>query len=127
MKKSILTLMFVLTAAMSASAQAVIKFEKTVINFGTFPENKPQTCEFVFQNTGDKPLVIQQAYGSCGCTVPSVPRDPIAPGAKGVIKVTYNGKNQYVGYFKKLVTVRTNATNSIVRIYIEGKMKAADN
>lgn len=126
MKKILLTLMFAIAAVLTASAQAVIKFEKTSINFGNFPENKPQTCEFVFQNTGDKPLVIQQAYGSCGCTVPSIPRDPIAPGAKGVIRVTYNGKSQYPGYFKKLVTVRSNATNSIVRVYIEGKMKSAD-
>lgn len=104
-------------------SQAVIKFDKTVIDFGKFPESKPQTCEFVFKNTGDKPLVIQQAYGSCGCTVPSVPKDPIAPGAKGVIKVTYNGKGQFLGFFKKLVTVRSNATNAIVRVYIQGTLQ----
>lgn len=107
-------------------AQAVIKFEETKIDFGKFTEDKPQTCQFVFKNTGDKPLVIQQAYGSCGCTVPSFPKDPIAPGQKGVIKVTYNGKGQFIGFFKKAVTIRSNASNAISRVYIQGTLEAAN-
>lgn len=107
-------------------AQAVIKFEKTTISFGTFKENVPQTCEFVFTNTGNKPLVIQQAYGSCGCTVPTVPKDPIAPGQKGVIKVRFNGKGQFIGAFKKAVNVRSNATNASTRLYIEGTIQKAE-
>lgn len=124
MRQKAFVLIAALAACLSASAQAIIKFDKTVINFGTFPEKKPQYCEFTFKNTGDKPLVIQQAYGSCGCTVPSIPKDPIEPGGRGVIKVSYNGKRQYEGYFKKLITVRSNAANSVVRVYIEGTMKA---
>lgn len=104
-------------------AQAVVKFDKSTINFGEFEESKVQTCEFVFTNTGDKPLVIQQAFGSCGCTVATPPKDPIAPGEKGVIKVSYNGKGRYEGTFSKLITVRSNASNSIVRLYIRGNMK----
>lgn len=123
MVKRLLSFAAGLALCLPMMSQAVIKFEKTVIDFGKFPESKAQTCEFVFKNTGDKPLVIQQAYGSCGCTVPSVPKDPIAPGAKGVIKVTYNGKGQFLGFFKKLVTVRSNATNAIVRVYIQGTLQ----
>ena len=103
-------------------AQAVIKFEKTTLDFGTFHEKKVQVGTFVFTNTGDKPLVIQQAYGSCGCTVATPPKDPIAPGEKGVIKVSYNGKGKFKGFFKKAITVRSNASNSIVRVYIQGNM-----
>lgn len=116
---SFLAAVLVCTAAMS---QAVIKFEKTCIDFGKFKENKVQLGEFVFTNTGDKPLVIQQAFGSCGCTVATPPKDPIAPGEKGVIKVSYNGKGKFKGIFKKPITVRSNATNSLVRVYIQGNM-----
>ena len=106
----------------SVMAQAVIKFEKTSLDFGKFRESKVQVGEFVFTNTGNKPLVIQQAFGSCGCTVATPPKAPIAPGAKGVIKVSYNGRGKFQGEFKKPITVRSNASNSIVRIYILGNM-----
>lgn len=104
----------------SLNAQAVIKFDKTTHNFGTFSISKPQTVTFSFTNTGDKPLVIQQAFSSCGCTVADFTKQPIEPGKKGEVKVTYDGKNTYAGPFKKPVTVRSNASNSLVRIYIEG-------
>lgn len=104
----------------SAMAQAVIKFEKNIHNFGQFDKTKVQTYEFVFTNTGDQPLVIHQAYGSCGCTVPSFSQDPIEPGKKGVIKVTFNGKGQFNGKFRKSVNVRSNASNALARVYIEG-------
>lgn len=125
MKRLFLLLVAVVVCS-AAMAQAVIKFEKTTINFGKFMEDKVQTGLFVFTNTGNKPLVIQQAYGSCGCTVATPPTDPIAPGEQGVIKVTYNGKNKFKGFFKKPITVRSNATNNIVRIYIQGDMQVAE-
>lgn len=109
----------------AAFSQAVIKFEKTNIDFGKFEEGNIQHCEFVFTNTGDKPLVIHQAMGSCGCTVADHPKDPIAPGAKGVIKVSYDGKGKFPGYFKKMVTVRSNASNYTTRIYVQGNMQPA--
>lgn len=124
--KRLFSLMVVALFGMSAMAQAVIKFEKTSINLGTFKEDKVQACEFVFVNTGDKPLVVQQAFGSCGCTVATPPKDPIAPGAKGVIKVSYNGKGKFKGFFKKAITVRSNASNSIVRVYVQGNMEVDD-
>lgn len=107
---------------MMMSAQAVIKFEKTSYNYGKFTEDHPQTCVFKFTNTGDQPLVIHQAFASCGCTVPTFTKESIAPGKSGEIKVVYNGKGKLPGHFKKTVSVRSNATNSLVRIYIEGEM-----
>lgn len=110
------------TVCCASFAQAVIKFDKTTCDLGKFAEKKVQHCEFVFTNTGNEPLVIQQAYGSCGCTVPTAPKDPIKPGEKGVIKVQYNGKGKFPGAFKKPITVRSNASNAIVRLYIQGTM-----
>ena len=124
--KRLFSLMVVALFGMSAMAQAVIKFEKSSIILGTFKEDKVQTCEFVFVNTGDMPLVVQQSFGSCGCTVATPPKDHIAPGAKGVIKVSYNGKGKFKGFFKKAITVRSNASNSIVRVYVQGNMEVDD-
>ena len=120
--KRFLSLFIAALACHAMLAQAVIKFDKTVVNFGNFKEDKVQTCEFVFTNTGDKPLVILQAYAACGCTVAAPPNAPVGPGKQGVIKVSYNGKGKFKGFFKKPITVRSNASNSIVRVYIQGNM-----
>lgn len=124
--KRIIVIMIMSIAFCSAIAQSVIKFEKTVYDFGEFNEKNVQRCEFVFQNTGDKPLIIHQAYGSCGCMVANPPKEKIEPGQKGVIKVSYDGKGKFEGFFKKPITVRSNATNSIVRLYIQGNMAIDD-
>ena len=124
--KRIITILFTALICSTAIAQAVIKFEKNIHNFGEFKEKNIQRCDFVFENTGDKPLVIHQAYGSCGCMVANPPKEKIEPGQKGVIKVSYNGKGKFEGFFKKPITVRSNATNSMVRLYIQGNMKIDD-
>ncbi len=106
---------------------AEIKFDTTVHDFGTFSENEStQKCVFTFTNVGSAPLVINQAVGSCGCTIPQYTKAPIRPGEKGEIKVTYKGKGLYPGHFKKNVTVRTNGDPSMVRLYIEGTMSDAN-
>ena len=74
----------------------------------------------------DAPLVIHQAVASCGCTVPEYTKEPIQPGKKGTIKVTYNGTGKYPGHFKKSITLRTNAKTEMMRLYIEGNMTAKD-
>lgn len=106
--------------------QAEIKFDKLVINFGTFSETNPvQKCTFTFTNVGTAPLVINQAMASCGCTIPSYTKSPIKPGEKGKIDVTYNGKGKFPGHFKKSITIRTNGATEMTRIYIEGTMNEA--
>lgn len=121
--KRFLIMVAMCVSSVSLCAQAKIKFEKQMVNFGTFTNDSLQHAEFVFTNTGDKPLVILQAFASCGCTTPQYPKDPIAPGGKGKVSVKYNGKSQFPGHFKKAVTVRSNAVNKLVRIYIEGTMQ----
>lgn len=128
MKKFLLMSLMLLTMVFTASAQkkADIKFDKTTIDLGTFSESDPvQKCTFTFTNTGEAPLVINQAVASCGCTVPRYTKEPVMPGKKGEITVTYNGKGKFPGHFKKTVTVRTNGETEMTRLYIEGVMQEA--
>lgn len=124
MKKLILTTILSFFAMVTfAAGEAEIKFEKTSHNFGTFSESSPKvTCVFKFTNTGDNLLVIHQAIASCGCTVPQYPKQPIKPGESGEIIVTYDGAGKFPGHFKKSITLRTNAKQEIVRLYVEGDM-----
>ena len=123
MKKLFLTTILSIFALVTfAAGEAEIKFEKTSHNFGSFPETEKVTCTFKFTNTGDNMLVIHQAIASCGCTVPQYPKQPIKPGESGEIKVTYDGSGKFPGHFKKSITLRTNAKQEIVRLYIEGDM-----
>ena len=109
--------------AMAQQNQASIKFDKMIHNFGTFSENQPtQKCVFTFTNVGTAPLIINQAVASCGCTVATYTKKPVAPGEKGEIKVTYNGTGAFPGHFKKTITVRTNGVTELTRLYIEGVM-----
>jgi len=111
----------------SALAQAELTFEKTTHDFGTFSEDDPVvTTTFKFKNSGDTPLVIHQAIASCGCTVPEYTKEPIAPGKKGEIKVTYNGAGRFPGKFRKTITIHSNADNELVRLYIKGDMTPKD-
>ena len=83
-------------------------FANEVIDYGTINQNADGKREFVFTNNGNAPLVITNAQGSCGCTVPSSPKEPIAPGGKGQIKVQYN---MNPGPISKTITIESNATN----------------
>lgn len=116
-----------MTGLTCALAQAELKFEKTTHDFGTFSENDPVvTTTFKFKNAGDTPLIIHQAIASCGCTVPEYTKEPIKPGDKGEIKVTYNGAGRYPGKFRKTITIHSNADNNVVRLYIKGEMNPKD-
>ena len=128
MKRLIFTaiLMVCGMAVTMAQKPAQIKFEKTTHNFGSFSEKNPKvTCTFSFTNDGEQPLVINQAIASCGCTVPEYTKEPVKPGEKGEIKVTYNGAGKFPGHFKKSITVRTNGAVEMTRLYIEGDMTEA--
>lgn len=126
MKKIMMVAILMILSITMASAQspAEIKFDKLTHNFGLFSEESPiQKTTFTFTNVGGAPLVINQVVASCGCTVPKYDKQPIAPGKKGSIEVTYNGRGKFPGHFKKSITVRTNGKTEMVRLYIEGEMK----
>lgn len=71
-----------------------IQFEETTYNFGTVKDGDKVKHIYKFKNTGKAPLIISDAKGSCGCTVPDWPREPIAPGKSGEIKVEFDSKNK---------------------------------
>lgn len=124
--KKLFSVLALSLCSIAMMAQANIKFDKLSHDFGTFSESNPVVkCVFTFENTGDKPLVINQAVASCGCTIPEYTKKPLAPGEKGTITVTYNGTGRFPGHFKKTVTVRSNAKVEMVRLYIEGEMQEA--
>ncbi|MBO7099321.1 MAG: DUF1573 domain-containing protein [Bacteroidaceae bacterium] len=112
------------TGATKAENYAEIKFDTLRHNFGKFSKNDPIVkCSFKFTNTGTAPLVIHQAFASCGCTVPTFTKEPIKPGEKGVIDVTYNGTDKFPGHFQKTITIRSNAISEVTRLIIEGDME----
>ena len=115
MKRTILSALMLVCGLMLAIAQnpAQIKFDVV-------------SCVFTFTNAGEQPLVVNQAIASCGCTVPEYTKEPIKPGEKGEIKVTYNGEGKFPGHFKKSITVRTNGAVEMTRLYIEGDMTEAE-
>lgn len=100
-----------------------MKFEHTRHNFGIFAQDTAVVShDFVFTNVGKAPLIIHQASASCGCTVPEYTLEPIKPGEKGKITVTYNGKGRRPGVFRKSITIHNNGKVTPMRIYIEGEM-----
>ena len=134
MKKFIALATMLIVAAMGYAQEEVeqrekgeIKFEKTRHNFGVFAQDTAVVSyDFVFTNVGKAPLIIHNAVASCGCTVPDYTFDPILPGKKGKITVTYDGTTRKPGVFRKSITVHNNGKNSPVRIYIEGEMLAKE-
>ncbi len=95
------------TAALPKVNGAGMVFESETIDYGTIAHNADGNRKFEFTNNGNKALIITNAQGSCGCTVPTTPKEPIAPGARGVIGVKY--ATDRVGPFTKTVTVSSNA------------------
>tara|TARA_R110001592_G_scaffold131477_1_gene345263 strand:- start:16709 stop:17230 length:522 start_codon:yes stop_codon:yes gene_type:complete len=88
-------------------ALPVFSFNEENHDFGTIEEGVIAKHDFEFTNTGDAPLIITNASGSCGCTVPSWPREPIAPGETGKIHVEFNS-NGRTGNQTKTVTLSSN-------------------
>ena len=105
-----------ITDADMATAQAakalegkfpIVKLDKEVHDFGTINEGDKVETEFMVTNGGEVDLIISDAKGSCGCTVPEPPKEPIKPGASAPIKVTFDS-NGKPGEQKKTVTLTTN-------------------
>jgi len=101
------------TAAQKIEGAGMV-FETETIDYGTIEHNAEGTRKFVFTNNGNKPLIISNTQGSCGCTVPTTPKEPIAPGAKGEIGVHY--ATDRVGAFTKTVTVTSNAEGQPTKV-----------
>lgn len=98
-------------------------FAEPSFDFGTVTEGEIVSHTFSFTNTGSEPLIISDAKGSCGCTVPSKPTAPIAPGEAGEITVQFNSKNKK-GDRNQKVTVTANTNPAQTFIYLTGKVEA---
>lgn len=129
MKKTIFMLVALLavTAAMAQSdKRAKIEFEKTTIDLGKFGQENPvQKCYFIFRNTGDANLYIHQIITSCSCTSNKYPKHAIVPGASDTIFVTYNGEKKAPRKFRSGITIHSNATVEMTKIYIKGEILPA--
>ena len=111
------------TVTPGVAGNAEMSFEKEIHDFGTIENGANGTYEFKFKNTGTDPLIITDAKGSCGCTVPTYPKDiPIMPGQSQIIKVTYDTKR--VGSFLKTVTITSNSKKHTDVLTIKGTVKA---
>ncbi|GAB1453122.1 DUF1573 domain-containing protein [Draconibacterium sp.] len=108
--------------AQTADSTLVINFESTVHDYGTIAQGSDGAYEFKFKNDGKTPLILSNVRSSCGCTVPSWTKEPVAPGKEGSIKVVYNTHS--IGNFNKSVTVSSNAKNSEVILQIKGNVIA---
>ncbi|HEX8268739.1 MAG TPA: DUF1573 domain-containing protein [Flavobacterium sp.] len=106
-------------------AGAGMVFQNETIDYGTIAQHSDGKREFIFTNNGTKPLIISNAQGSCGCTVPTWPKEPIAPGGKGVIGVKY--ATDRIGTFSKTITLTTNAEGQPTKtLTIKGNVLAAE-
>ncbi|MCO6485236.1 MAG: DUF1573 domain-containing protein [Saprospiraceae bacterium] len=126
--KKLFGLLLFLSLAVAGIAQdgPVMSFESMEVDYGKIEQNADGNRKFVFTNTGTEPLVIKNARGSCGCTVPTWPKEPIMPGEKASIDVKYDTNR--VGPFTKTITLTTNEAIGTKMLTIKGEVlkKEAD-
>ncbi len=121
--KSLLIVVLYLFANITLSAQVQnVKFDKEVYDFGKIIMDKPVSVNFTFTNKEKKPVLVQQATATCGCTTPTWPTKPVMPNKVGVIKAGFNAKA--VGPFEKTITVQFQG-NFVKEIRIKGEVLTA--
>ncbi|PZP47919.1 MAG: DUF1573 domain-containing protein [Pseudopedobacter saltans] len=120
MKKIAFVICFVLAGLVSMAQDNVAKFKETKHNFGNVKYKKPASATFTFTNTSNKPLIIETATATCGCTTPEYPKKPILPGKTGDVKATFNAET--MGHFDKSVTVKFANVEQPVVLIITGEV-----
>lgn len=114
------------TPAPPTGPTTTVQFAEQEYNFGKVKSGEKVQHEYTFKNTGSEPLVISNAKGSCGCTVPEWPKEPIAPGSSGKINVVFDSKGKS-GPQTKTVTITANTDPPNTIIYIKGEVEGAAN
>ena len=109
------------TNKIESNGGAEMTFATEVIDYGTIPQNADGVRTFKFTNTGNAPLIISNAKGSCGCTVPTWPKKPINPGESSEISVKY--ATNRLGPINKSVTVTSNAVTPTKVLRIKGNVQ----
>lgn len=105
-------------SGIQATGVPTMDFTDTSYDFGKMHEGEAASHEFHFKNNGNAPLLIANAAGSCGCTVPEYPHEPIAPGQSGVISVKFNSQGK-VGAQNKSVNIFTNSNKGKHMLHIK--------
>ena len=119
--KKLVILVFLVFAVFAVNAQEkvvnspVISFEENSKDFGDIIQGDKVEHTFKLENTGVSPLVISNVAATCGCTVPSWPKEPIAPGKTAEIKVTFNSANK-MGKQNSVVRIYSNASEPIEKV-----------
>lgn len=125
MKFIILFLLIIINQSIKAQNSVTkgpeITFSKVVHDFGIIYQGEKAEYAFIFSNTGDEPLLINEVKSSCGCTVPVWPREPIMPGQSGQILVKYN--TNILGKFNRQVSILSNARINIVNLRVTGTVE----
>lgn len=103
----------------------MIQFDKTEYDFGKILQGEVVSYTFYFTNSGNAPLIITSVDKSCGCTAGDYPREPIAPGQRGNIKITYDSKGHF-GFQSKTVVVNSNTVPSQTTLRIKAEVKTPD-
>lgn len=106
--------------------KTTVEFKEMEHDFGKHKEGEKLEHIFKFKNTGKEPLIIANAKGSCGCTVPQWPKEPVAPGTEGEIKVVFDSKGK-PGQQSKTVTVTANTEPNPVRLTIKAEIEGDPN
>ncbi|WP_373523104.1 DUF1573 domain-containing protein [Aquiflexum sp.] len=118
MKKMFLLMVvtiFTLTAYAQEQAGPVIEFQEKSIDFGDITQGDKVEHTFLFKNTGNSPLMIQNVAVTCGCTAPNWPKEPIAPGTTGELKVVFNSTGK-MGKQNSVIRVYSNASEPIEKV-----------
>ncbi len=108
-----------------APGNAKMEFEKNEHDFGIISQEKNVEYTFKFKNTGSEPLIISEAKGSCGCTVPSYPKEPVPVGGMGEITVSFDPKGKK-GVQRKTVTITANTTPNRTTLNVVSDILAPD-
>lgn len=117
---SILVLFFAGVTTLTAQNTPKFQFKTEVIDYGEIKKGSDGVRVFEFTNIGDAPLIIENVYSSCGCTVPSWTKTPIAKGQTGQIQVKYN--TEIVGPIRRTISISSNADESTKAVKIKGKV-----
>ena len=116
--------LFAQTEATVKKADNFVKFKETTHDFGKIKQGAPVTFDFAFANISDKPVVIESATASCGCTTPVKPEAPIAKGKSDKITAGFNAAA--AGTFNKIIYVKVSGVDQPLELHITGEVLNAD-
>lgn len=119
-----LSVMLLSTSVFSQKADDLVEFKEKVFDFGKIKQGVPVNHEFAFTNVSDKPVVIESATASCGCTTPTWPQAPIAKGKADKVKAGFNAAAP--GAFTKQITIKVAGAQQPTIITIKGEVLNAD-